>query len=168
MERRLTLIFGKKALPAQVHHVLDENGKIRDNSNHKGLLSVGCRGRRLELYKAHQIRKITLGGTGCNLQSIRRNNGFPMSWGLYNVAVQRFQWMLPNDIMQISFAERMEKWSLQANFEAARHCQNFGSYSWIKAEMVFYKGGKVGRWRSKSYMKANGSHYPGRLATMKQ
>ena len=50
-----TFNFREKApLAATVDMFLDENGKVKDNSNHEGLLSVGVPGTVSGLYKAHQ------------------------------------------------------------------------------------------------------------------
>jgi len=50
-----TFNFREKAPLASTREMfLDENGKIKDNSNHEGLLSVGVPGTVAGLYKAHQ------------------------------------------------------------------------------------------------------------------
>jgi len=141
MERRLHLIFGKKApSAAKSHHGFWWKWeKDQRQSNQKGFTFLWvCRGTLAGLLSSPPNTEITLGGTGatCNRSAKMR---FPCSWGSNNVAVQRSKMDASYDIMQISFASEWRSGRSQANFwKQARIAQNFGSYSWCKAEMVFF------------------------------
>jgi len=133
---------------------LDENGKIRDNSNHKGLLSVGVPGTVAGLYQAHQKYGMLPWSELVQPAIDQAKNGFPMSWGLYNVAVQRSKMDKSYDIMQNFFrgangevvapGELWKQPALAKTLEAIRDQGRDG----------FYKGAVAVE--LESYMKANG------------
>jgi gamma-glutamyltranspeptidase/glutathione hydrolase len=133
---------------------LDENGKIRDNSNHKGLLSVGVPGTVAGLYQAHQKYGKLPWAELVQPAIDQAKNGFPMSWGLYNVAVQRSKMDKSYDIMQNFFrgangevvapGELWKQPALAKTLEAIRDQGRDG----------FYKGAVAAE--IESYMKANG------------
>jgi gamma-glutamyltranspeptidase/glutathione hydrolase len=133
---------------------LDENGKIRDNSNHKGLLSVGVPGTVAGLYQAHQKYGKLPWAELVQPAIDQAKNGFPMSWGLYNVAVQRSKMDASYDIMQNFFrgangevvapGELWKQPALAKTLEAIRDQGRDG----------FYKGAVAAE--IESYMKANG------------
>jgi gamma-glutamyltranspeptidase / glutathione hydrolase len=99
-----TFDFREKApLAASPTMFLDENGKIRDNSNHKGLLSVGVPGTIAGLFQAHQkYGKLPWKDLVQPAVDLAKN-GFPMSWGLYNAAVRVSKMDASYDIMQNFF-----------------------------------------------------------------
>jgi gamma-glutamyltranspeptidase/glutathione hydrolase len=133
---------------------LDENGKIRDNSNHKGLLSVGVPGTVAGLYQAHQKYGKLPWAELVQPAIDQAKNGFPMSWGLYNVAVQRSKMDKSYDIMQNFFrgangevvapGALWKQPALAKTLEAIRDQGRDG----------FYKGAVAAE--IESYMKANG------------
>ena len=150
-----TFDFREKApLAASPNMFLDENGKVRDNSNHKGLLSVGVPGTVAGLYQAHQKYGKLPWSELVQPAIDQAKNGFPMSWGLYNVAVQRSKMDASYDIMQNFFrgangevvlpGEMWKQPALAKTLEAIRDQGRDG----------FYKGAVAVE--IESYMKANG------------
>ncbi len=99
-----TFDFREKApLAATPTMFLDEKGKVRDNSNHRGLLSVGVPGTVAGLYEAHQkygkLPWADLVQPAIDLAQ----NGFTMSWGLYQEAERVSGWDDSFDILQHYF-----------------------------------------------------------------
>jgi gamma-glutamyltranspeptidase/glutathione hydrolase len=150
-----TFDFREKApLAASPTMFLDENGKIRDNSNHKGLLSVGVPGTVAGLYQAHQKYGKLPWAELVQPAIDQAKNGFLMSWGLYNVAVSRSKMDASYDIMQNFFrgangevvapGELWKQPALAKTLEAIRDQGRDG----------FYKGAVAAE--IESYMKANG------------
>lgn len=150
-----TFDFREKApLAASPTMFLDENGEIRDNSNHKGLLSVGVPGTVAGLYQAHQKYGKLPWPELVQPAIDQAKNGFPMSWGLYNVAVRRSKMDASYDIMQNFFrgsdgevvapGELWKQPALAKTLEAIRDQGRDG----------FYKGAVAAE--IESYMKANG------------
>lgn len=150
-----TFDFREKApLAASPTMFLDENGEIRDNSNHKGLLSVGIPGTVAGLFQAHQKYGKLPWKELVQPAVDQAKNGFPMSWGLYRVALQRSKMDESYDIMQnffrgsdgevVSPGELWKQPALAKTLEAIRDQGRDG----------FYKGAVAAE--IESYMKANG------------
>jgi gamma-glutamyltranspeptidase/glutathione hydrolase len=150
-----TFDFREKApLAASPTMFLDENGKIRDDSNHEGLLSVGVPGTVAGLYQAHQKYGKLPWRELIQPAIDQANNGFPMSWGLYNAAVRVSKLDAPYDIMQNFFrgadgeivapGELWKQPALAKTLEAIRDQGRDG----------FYKGAVAAE--IERYMKANG------------
>ena len=96
-----TFDFREKApLAASPSMFLDENGKIKDNSNHIGLLTVGVPGTVAGLYQAQQKYGKLPWAALVQPAIDQAKNGFPMSWGLYNAAVRMSGLEASFDIMQ--------------------------------------------------------------------
>ena len=98
-----TIDFREKApLAASETMFLDEDGKIEDNSNHKGLLSTGVPGTVAGLYFAHQkygkLPWKDLVQPAIDLAE----NGFAFNWNLYGAA--------------ISFSEEAEDYPFMATY----------------------------------------------------
>ncbi|MDG1276150.1 MAG: gamma-glutamyltransferase [Algoriphagus sp.] len=150
-----TFDFREKApLAASPTIFLDENGKIRDNSNHKGLLSVGVPGTVAGLFQAHQkYGKLPWKDLVQPAVDLAKN-GFTMSWGLYNAAVRVSKMDASYDIMQNFFrgangevvapGELWKQPALAKTLEAIRDQGRDG----------FYKGAVAAE--IENYMKANG------------
>ncbi|WP_075348617.1 gamma-glutamyltransferase [Algoriphagus marinus] len=150
-----TFDFREKApLAAGPEMFLDENGKIRDNSNHKGLLSVGVPGTVAGLFQAHQkYGKLPWKDLVQPAVDLAKN-GFTMSWGLYNAAVRVSKMDASYDIMQNFFrgtngevvapGELWKQPALGKTLEAIRDQGRDG----------FYKGAVAAE--IERYMKANG------------
>lgn len=150
-----TFDFREKApLAASPTMFLDENGKIRDNSNHKGLLSVGVPGTVAGLYQAHQKYGKLPWKDLVQPAVDQAKNGFPMSWGLYTVALRMSALDPSFDIMQNFFRgengevvapdELWKQPALAKTLEAIRDQGRDG----------FYKGAVA--MEIESYMKAKG------------
>jgi gamma-glutamyltranspeptidase / glutathione hydrolase len=149
-----TFDFREKApLAASPTMFLDENGQIRDNSNHVGLLSVGVPGTVAGLYQAHQkYGKLPWKDLVQPAVDLAKN-GFPMSWGLYKVAVRMSELDASFDIMQNFFrgedgavvvpGELWKQPALAKTLEAIRDQGRDG----------FYKGPVAAE--IENYMKAN-------------
>ena len=99
-----TFDFREKApLAASPTMFLDENGEIKDNSNHRGLLSVGVPGTVAGLYQAHQ-KYGKLSWSELVKPSVElAKKGFTMSWGLYRAALRMTDRDPSEDIMQNFF-----------------------------------------------------------------
>ena len=150
-----TFDFREKApLAASPSMFLDENGKIRDNSNHKGLLSVGVPGTVAGLFQAHQkYGKLPWKDLVQPAVDLAKN-GFLMSWGLYTAALRVSKMDASYDIMQNFFrgangevvapGELWKQAALANTLEAIRDQGRDG----------FYKGAVAAE--IESYMKANG------------
>ena len=150
-----TFDFREKApLAASPTMFLDENGKIRDNSNHRGLLSVGVPGTVAGLYQAHQKYGKLPWKDLVQPAIDQAKNGFPMSWGLYTVALRMSALDPSFDIMQNFFRgengevvapdELWKQPALAKTLEAIRDQGRDG----------FYKGAVAAE--IENYMKANG------------
>jgi len=102
-----TFDFREKApLAASPTMFLDENGKIKDNSNHKGLLAVGVPGTVAGLYQAHE-KYGKLPWAELVKPSVElAKKGFTMSWGLYNAAERMSDRDPSEDIMKDYFRGR--------------------------------------------------------------
>jgi gamma-glutamyltranspeptidase/glutathione hydrolase len=150
-----TFDFREKApLAASPSMFLDENGKIRDNSNHKGLLSVGVPGTVAGLFQAHQkYGKLPWAALVQPAVDLAKN-GFPMSWGLYTAALRVSKMDASYDIMQHFFrgangevvapGELWKQAALANTLESIRDQGRDG----------FYKGAVAAE--IESYMKAKG------------
>jgi len=84
-----TIDFREKApLAASATMFLDEDGNIKDNSNHKGLLATGVPGTVAGLYLAHQkygkLPWKNLVQPAIDLAE----NGFALNWNLYGAAIR--------------------------------------------------------------------------------
>lgn len=101
-----TFDFREKApLAASPTMFLGPDGKIKNNSNHKGLLSVGVPGTVAGLYLAHQ-RYGTLPWKDLVQPSVDlAKNGFMMTWGLYQAAVNYSSRDESYDILQNYFRD---------------------------------------------------------------
>ncbi|WP_111668850.1 gamma-glutamyltransferase [Algoriphagus litoralis] len=99
-----TFDFREKApLAASPTMFLDENGKIRNDSNHEGLLSVGVPGTVAGLYQAHQKYGKLPWKDLVQPAIDQAKNGFPMSWGLYQAALRVSALDPSYDLMQNFF-----------------------------------------------------------------
>jgi gamma-glutamyltranspeptidase/glutathione hydrolase len=150
-----TFDFREKApLAASPTMFLDEQGKIRDNSNHQGLLSVGVPGTVAGLYQAHQ-KYGKLPWKDLVAPAIKlAEDGFPMSFGLYRVATRISDaddsWDIMKNYFRGSNGEVVppgELWKQPALANTLKEIQKHGRDG-------FYKG-KVAT-EIESYMKANG------------
>jgi gamma-glutamyltranspeptidase/glutathione hydrolase len=150
-----TFDFREKApLAATPNMFLDENGKIKDNSNHKGLLAVGVPGTVAGLYQAHQKYGKLPWKDLVQPAIDQAKNGFPMSWGLYQAALRVSALDASYDLMQNFFrgsdgqivapGELWKQPALAKTLEAIRDQGRDG----------FYKGAVAAE--IESYMKANG------------
>ena len=150
-----TFDFREKApLAASPTMFLDENGQIKDNSNHQGLLAVGVPGTVAGLYLAHQ-KYGKLPWADLVKPSVElAKKGFTMSWGLYNAAVRMSDRDPSEDIMKNYFRNENgevvkpgETWKQPALAKTLKEIQKHGRDG-------FYKG-----WVAQEiedYMKANG------------
>lgn len=150
-----TFDFREKApLAASPTMFLDENGKIKDDSNHEGLLAVGVPGTVAGLYQAHQKYGKLPWKDLVQPAIDQAKNGFPMSWGLYHAALRVSDLGPSYDLMQNFFrgadgqiVEPGELWkqpALATTLEAIRDQGRDG----------FYKGAVAAE--IEAYMKANG------------
>lgn len=150
-----TFDFREKApLAASPTMFLDADGKIKDNSNHKGLLAVGVPGTVAGLYQAHQkygkLPWKDLVKPSVNLAK----KGFMMTYGLYNAAVRMTDRDPSEDIMKNYFKGKDgevvkpgETWKQPTLAKTLKEIQKHGRDG-------FYKG-----WVAQEiedYMKANG------------
>ena len=150
-----TFDFREKApLAASPTMFLDENGEIKNNSNHQGLLAVGVPGTVAGLYQAHQ-KYGKLSWAELVKPSVKlAKKGFTMSYGLYNAAVRMTDRDPSEDIMQNYFKGKDgeivkpgETWKQAALARTLKEIQK-------KGRDGFYKG-----WVAQEiedYMKANG------------
>ncbi|MEP2349047.1 MAG: gamma-glutamyltransferase, partial [Algoriphagus sp.] len=150
-----TFDFREKApLAASPTMFLDKDGNIKDNSNHQGLLAVGVPGTVAGLYQAHQ-KYGKLPWAELVEPSVKlAENGFTMSWGLYNAAVNVTDQDPGEDIMKNYFkgpngeiVKPGETWKQPALAKTLKEIQQHGRDG-------FYKG-----WVAQEiedYMKANG------------
>jgi gamma-glutamyltranspeptidase / glutathione hydrolase len=150
-----TFDFREKApLAASPTMFLDESGKIRGDSNHEGLLSVGVPGTVAGLYQAHQKYGKLPWKDLVQPAIDQAKNGFPMSWGLYNAAVRVSALDATYDIMQNFFrgengkvvapGELWKQPALAKTLEAIRDQGRDGFYKGAVAKEIEH------------YMKANG------------
>ncbi len=150
-----TFDFREKApLAARPDMFLDENGNIRNDSNHEGLLSVGVPGTVAGLYQAHQKYGELPWKDLVQPAIDQAKNGFPMSWGLYKAAVRVSKLDASYDLMQNFFrgadgeivptGELWKQPALAKTLEAIRDQGRDG----------FYKGTVAAE--IERYMKANG------------
>lgn len=150
-----TFDFREKApLAASPTMFLDENGKIKDDSNHEGLLSVGVPGTVAGLYQAHQKYGKLPWKDLVQPAIDQAKNGFPMSWGLYQAALRVSKLDANYDIMQNFFrgengeivapGELWKQPALAKTLEAIRDQGKDGFYTGAVAAEI------------ERYMKANG------------
>ncbi|MEB2783250.1 gamma-glutamyltransferase [Algoriphagus persicinus] len=150
-----TFDFREKApLAASPTMFLDENGKIKDNANHQGLLAVGVPGTVAGLYQAHQkCGKLPWADLVKPSVDLAKN-GFTMTWGLY-LAAQRITDRNPSeDIMKNYFrgdngeiVKPGETWKRPALAKTLRLIQKNGRDGFYKGEVAQ---------EIEDYMKANG------------
>ncbi|MCO4822514.1 MAG: gamma-glutamyltransferase [Flavobacteriaceae bacterium] len=82
-----TIDFREKApLASSETMFLDEDGNIKDNSNHKGLLATGVPGTVAGLYLAHQKYGVLPWKDLVQPAIDLAENGFALNWNLYNAA----------------------------------------------------------------------------------
>lgn len=150
-----TFDFREKApLAASPTMFLDEGGKIKDNSNHRGLLSVGVPGTVAGLYQAHQkYGKLTWKEVVDPAVKLAKK-GFPMSWGLYRVALR--------------MSDRDDSWDIMKNYfrgadgEIVAPGELWKQPALAKTLEEIKKHGRDGFYKGKvaeeieAYMKANG------------
>lgn len=150
-----TFDFREKApLAASPTMFLDENGKIKDNSNHRGLLAVGVPGTVAGLYQAHQkYGKLPWADLVKPSVELARK-GFTMSWGLYNAAVRVSDRDPSEDIMKDYFRGKNgeivkpgETWKQPALAKTLKLIQKHGRDGFYKGEVAQ---------EIEDYMKANG------------
>jgi len=150
-----TIDFREKApLASSENMFLDENGKIKDNSNHKGLLAVGVPGTVAGLYLAHQKYGKLPWKDLIQPAIDLAEKGFEFNWTLYGNALnfKRQESDYPfmatyfnNDKGEIT--QPNEIWKQQALANTLKQIRD-------KGRDGFYKG-KVAK-KIESYMKANG------------
>ncbi|TXD77903.1 gamma-glutamyltransferase [Algoriphagus ratkowskyi] len=151
-----TFDFREKApLAASPTMFLGENGKIKDNSNHKGLLAVGVPGTVAGLYQAHQ-KYGKLPWADLVKPSVElAENGFMMSWGLYNAAVNVTDQDPSEDIMINYFkgangeiVKPGETWKQPALAKTLKEIQKHGRdgfyKGWVAQEIEDYMKAKGG------------------------
>lgn len=104
-----TFNFREKApLAATVDMYLDENGRIRDYSNHSGLLSVGVPGTVAGMWMAHQ-RLGSLPWSDLVEPAVKlADEGFPFSWAMQGFS-RRIQQAAEEDPLYQSTADVMLK-----------------------------------------------------------
>ena len=150
-----TFDFREKApMAASPTMFLDENGKIKNNSNHQGLLAVGVPGTVAGLYQAHQKYGKLPWAELVKPSVDLAKKGFTMPWGLYNAAVRMSDRDPSEDIMKDYFrgengeiVKPGETWKQPALAKTLKEIQKHGRDG-------FYKG-----WVAQEiedYMKANG------------
>lgn len=84
-----TIDFREKApLAASKTMFLDDDGNIKDNSNHRGLLAVGVPGTVAGLYLAHQKYGKLSWKQLIQPAIDQAENGFQFNWNLYNAAMR--------------------------------------------------------------------------------
>ncbi len=150
-----TFDFREKApLAASPTMFLDENGRIKDNSNHRGLLAVGVPGTVAGLYQAHQ-KYGKLPWADLVKPSVElAKKGFIMSWGLYNAAVRVSDRDPSEDIMKEYFHDE--------NGEIVKPGETWKQPSLAKTLKLIQKHGRDGFYKGEvaqeieDYMKANG------------
>ncbi|MBN3581350.1 gamma-glutamyltransferase [Algoriphagus aestuarii] len=150
-----TFDFREKApLAASPTMFLGEDGKIKDNSNHRGLLSVGVPGTVAGLYQAHQKYGKLPWKDLVDPAIQLAKKGFPMSWGLYKAALRMSEgdesWDIMKDYFRNSNGEIVgpgELWKQVALAKTLEEIKKHGRDG-------FYKG-KVAA-EIEAYMKANG------------
>ncbi|MCK0110297.1 gamma-glutamyltransferase [Flavobacteriaceae bacterium S0825] len=150
-----TIDFREKApLASSETMFLDENGNIKDNSNHKGLLAVGVPGTVAGLYLAHQkygkLPWKDLVQPAVDLAE----KGFEFNWTLYGNALNFKRQEADYPFMATYFnndkgeiTQPNEVWKQQALANTLKQIRD-------KGRDGFYKG-KVAK-KIESYMKANG------------
>lgn len=150
-----TFDFREKApLNASPDMFLDTEGNLVENSNHQGLKAVGVPGTVAGLYLAHQrygkLPWKDLVQPSVNLAI----EGFPMPWGLYQVALNLAEWDESFDIMTNYF--RNENGDIIQPGEIWRQPALGNTLSLIRdhGHDGFYKGPVADE--IESYMKANG------------
>ncbi|SFB51715.1 gamma-glutamyltransferase [Algoriphagus aquimarinus] len=150
-----TFDFREKApLAASPTMFLDEKGKIKDNSNHKGLLAVGVPGTVAGLYQAHQKYGKLPWADLVRPSVDLAKKGFTMTYGLYNAAVRVSDNDPSEDIMKNYFrgengeiVKPGETWKQPALAKTLEQIE-------IHGRDGFYKG--VVAQEIEDYMKANG------------
>jgi len=133
---------------------LDENGKIKDNSNHIGLLAVGVPGTVAGLFQAHE-KYGKLPWADLVKPSVElAKKGFSMSWGLYNAAVRVSDRDPSEDIMKNYFhgengeiVKPGETWKQPALAKTLKLIEKHGRDGFYKGEVAQ---------EIEDYMKANG------------
>lgn len=150
-----TFDFREKApLAATPAMFLDENGKIKDNSNHNGLLAVGVPGTVAGLFQAHE-KYGKLPWADLVKPSVElAKKGFTMSWGLYNAAVRVSDRDPSEDIMKNYFhgengeiVKPGETWKQPALAKTLKLIEKHGRDGFYKGEVAQ---------EIEDYMKANG------------
>lgn len=150
-----TFDFREKApLAASPTMFLDENGKIKNNSNHQGLLAVGVPGTVAGLYQAHQKYGKLPWADLVKPSVDLAKKGFTMPWGLYNVAVRMSDRDPSEDIMKDYFrgengeiVKPGETWKQPALAKTLKAIQKHGRDGFYKGEVAQ---------EIEDYMKANG------------
>lgn len=153
-----TIDFREKApLAANENMFLDKNGKIKDDSNHEGILSVGVPGTVAGLYFAQQkYGKLTWKEVVQPAVDLAKN-GFPFTWTLYfdgmdfkeNLSITKPAMANYFDNEQGTITEPGETWKqpeLAASLERIRDLGKDGFYNGKTAEMLvayFQKNGGI-------------------------
>jgi len=154
-----TLIFREKAPYAAsptMFWMKMERSETTSNHQRDYLQNVGVPGTVAGLYQSPpKNTEITL-GERCNLQIDQAKMVFPCSWAsiMCSSAIQKMDAFLLTSC-KISFAERMEKWSLQANLEQPAHLPKLGKLFVASADYGFYKGAVAAEIRN-LHEKSNG------------
>jgi gamma-glutamyltranspeptidase/glutathione hydrolase len=150
-----TIDFREKApLASSETMFLDEDGNIKDNSNHKGLLATGVPGTVAGLYLAHQKYGLLPWKDLVQPAIDLAENGFALNWNLYNAAEyfkkieEQYPFMATyfnNDEGQLTQPDEIWKQAALAN--TLKQIRD-------KGRDGFYKG-EVAQ-KIDAYMKANG------------
>jgi gamma-glutamyltranspeptidase / glutathione hydrolase len=150
-----TIDFREKApLAASETMFLDEDGKIKDNSNHKGLLSTGVPGTVAGLYFAHQkygkLPWKDLVQPAVDLAE----NGFAFNWNLYGAAMDFSKVAEDYPFMATYFNNEKgeitqpdEVWKQSALANTLKQIRDQGRDGFYKGEVAQ---------KIEDYMKANG------------
>lgn len=150
-----TIDFREKApLASSATMFLDENGKIKDNSNHKGLLATGVPGTVAGLYLAHQ-KYGSLPWKDLVQPAIDlAENGFAFNWNLFGAAEyfksieDQYPFMASyfnNDSEELTQPD--EIWKQQALANTLKKIRDEGRDGFYKGEVAQ---------KIEAYMKANG------------
>lgn len=150
-----TFDFREKApLAATPEMFQDAAGQLIENANHSGLKAVGVPGTVAGLYLAHQKYGNQPWATLVEPAVDLAKNGFPMPWGLYQVALDLTEWDDSHDILQNYFRNSAgaiiqpgEIWKQPALGHTLSLIRD-------KGQDGFYKG-EVAQ-EIETYMKANG------------
>jgi gamma-glutamyltranspeptidase/glutathione hydrolase len=150
-----TFDFREKApLAATPEMFQDTSGKLKEDSNHKGLKAVGVPGTVAGLFLAHQKYGTLPWAEVVQPAVDLAIQGFPMPWGLYQVALEVSAWDATHDILQNYFRNAAGEIILPGEFWKQPALGNTLSIIRDKGKDGFYTGTVAQE--IVAYMKANG------------